>query len=510
VGTPDRPARRRWAQLRFSIIGPLLAAPPEHGDLRAALEELAQKAYRHPTTGESVRFGVSTIERWLYCARGTGDPVAALARKIPSHAGSFPAMPARLAAALEIQWRQHPGWSFQLHADNLLALVRENPSLGPMPSYTTVCRFMKDRGWLRHRKKKTRAGATPSVTPRETRSFEVSHVHGLWHLDFHAGSRKVLTQAGEWRTPLCLGVLDDCSRVCCHLQWYLDETADTLVHGFCQACAKRGLPRAALSDNGAAMLSAEFTEGLERLGIIHHTTLAYSPEQNAKQEVFWAQLEGRLLAMLEGEPELTLQLLNEATQAWVELEYQRKRHDELGTSPLERALAGPTVVRTCPSSDELRRAFRTETTRAVRRSDATFTVGGVRFELLWQYRTLRRVTLRVARWDLSSVDLCDPRTGAHVGTVLPLDKAKNADGHRRAAPLAAPSTPLAAPSGIAPHLRHLMADYAATGFPPAYLPRETRAADLADLDHDTSDDQCAADALANDRDANPDPEEDLP
>ncbi len=26
---------------------------------------------------------------------------------------------------------------------------------------------------------------------RETRSYEVTHVHGLWHLDFHEGSRPV-------------------------------------------------------------------------------------------------------------------------------------------------------------------------------------------------------------------------------------------------------------------------------------------------------------------------------
>jgi transposase InsO family protein len=507
VSSPDRPARRRWAQLRFSIIGPLLAAPPEHGDLRAALEELAAKRYKHPTTGEAVRFGVSTIERWLYCARGTADPVAALARKVPSHAGSFPAMPARLAAALEVQWQQHPGWTMQLHADNLRALVREDPWLGPMPSYTTVCRFMKDRGWLRHRKKKVRDGAV-ARTPRETRSFEVSHVHGLWHLDFHVGSRKALTRGGEWRSAVCLAILDDCSRLCCHLQWYLDETAETLVHGFSQACAKRGLPRAALSDNGAAMLSAEFTEGLDRLGILHHTTLPYSPEQNAKQEVFWAQLEGRLVAMLEGEPELTLQLLNDATQAWVELEYQRRRHDELGTTPLERALAGPTVVRPCPSSDDLRRAFRTETTRAVRRSDATFTVAGVRFELPWQYRTLRRVTLRVARWDLSSVDLCDPRTAAYVTTVLPLDKTKNADRQRRIASPTRPGAPLPPTSGIAPHLRQLMADYAATGFPPAYVPKEESAAELADLDHPTGEVEPMDDFQPDERVANLDREED--
>jgi hypothetical protein len=39
------------------------------------------------------------------------------------------------------------------------------------------------------------------------------------------------------------------------------------------------MPRAGLSDNGAANLAAENTEGLARLGVLHETTLAYSPYQ---------------------------------------------------------------------------------------------------------------------------------------------------------------------------------------------------------------------------------------
>ena len=58
-----------WARLRFSIIGALLAAPPAKGALRAALQQLAAREWRHPSTGAPVRFSVSTLERWLYRAR---------------------------------------------------------------------------------------------------------------------------------------------------------------------------------------------------------------------------------------------------------------------------------------------------------------------------------------------------------------------------------------------------------------------------------------------------------
>lgn len=36
------------------------------------------------------------------------------------------------------------------------------------------------------------------------------------------------------------GVIDDRSRLVCHLQWYLDETAESLIHGLSQAFMKRG------------------------------------------------------------------------------------------------------------------------------------------------------------------------------------------------------------------------------------------------------------------------------
>ena len=448
-----------------------MAAPADDGELKTRIAELAARAWRHPTTGEAIRFSFKTIERWWYTARGASDPLAALARKVPSHAGTHPSLGPALVEAIAQQHRDHPRWSFQLHHDNLLALTREDARLGPMPGYATLCRFMKGQGLIRARAHRHRERADgEAFVQRETRSYEVTHVHGLWHLDFHEGSRAVLTADGQWLKPQLLGVLDDRSRLCCHLQWYLEETAEALIHALSQAFQKRGLPRALLTDNGAAMIAAETVEGLERLGILHHTTLPYSPEQNGKQESFWGQIEGRLLPMLEGEPDLSLDLLNTASQAWVEEEYQRKEHSEIRESPLARYLRGPTVGRECPGSDALRRAFRTEVSRKQRRSDGTVTVEGVRFEVPSAYRTLLQLRLRVARWDLSSVDLVDPRSGDHLATLLPLDKARNAERVRRA--LASPTArEPQRPVGIAPHLRALMADYAATGLPPAYLPK---------------------------------------
>jgi transposase InsO family protein len=317
-------------------------------------------------------------------------------------------------------------------------------------------------------------GAAARQAAREVRSFEARHVHGLWHLDFHQARVRVLDEAGRWHQPVALAILDDCSRLCCHLQCYLAETAECLVHGLTQAVLKRGLPRALLTDNGAAMLAEETREGLARLGIVHETTLPYAAYQNGKQEVFWAQLEGRLLALLRAVTPLRLGFLNQAAQAWVEQDYHRRAHRELDTTPLERLLAGPDVSRPAPALNTLRLAFTRQVTRTQRRSDGTVVVAGVRYEVPSRFRTLATLTLRYPGWDRSALVLTDPRSGQPLARLLPQDKAANAAGHRRALePVAAPGpAPPAAADPLPALLRQWLADYAATGLPPAYLPKD--------------------------------------
>lgn len=469
--TNDPSQRDRWARLRFSIIGPLLAAPPGPGELQGALAALCAKRWRHPLTGLDVRFGLSTLERWYYAARRAGDPVAALKNRLRDDVGRFPSLTPAVIDALAAQYREHPGWTMQLHVDNLRVVLA--PTESALPSYPTIRRYLVAQGMRRQaRAQRASEGALAArerLEQLEVRSFEVDHVSALWHLDFHHGSRRVLTAQGQWAKPYLLGVIDDRSRLLCHLQWYLDESAHSLVHGLCQAFMKRGLPRALMTDNGAAMLCDETVTGLAGLGVVHQTTLPYSPYQNAKQESFWGRVEGRLMAMLEAEPALTLELLNQATQAWVEQEYHRSVHSEIGTTPLERYLAGPDVARQCPGTAALAQAFRIEVTRRQRRSDGTVSLAGQRFEIPAQYRQLANVQLRYARWDLSRVDLVDARTGVVLCAVHPLDKSANADGQRRALVRPAGDTVAPTPGGIAPLLRQLLADYAATGLPPAYL-----------------------------------------
>lgn len=466
-----------WAELRFSVVGGLLASPPGSGELRQRIRELAETDWLHPIKGIKYRISYPTIERWYYKSLNQDkDPVGSLRRKLRSDSGTTKHLTVEQKDWLQKNYVLHSSWSRQLHYDNLKAWLKDNPSLGMEPSYTTILRFMRHRGWERKPRVRSpfapgRAAAEARLQNRETRSYEVEHVGGLWHLDFHHASRQILTPEGGLVTPLALCVIDDHSRLCCHLQWFLNEDTRALVHGFVQALQKRGLPRALMSDNGSAMTSEEFTGGLSRFGIVHETTLPYSPHQNAKQESFWGNLEGRMMAMIERKRDLTLGELNLVTQAWVEMEYNRVRHSEIGQTPMERFLKDKSVLRNAPTeTSELTLAFRRDENRRQRRSDGTISLQGKRFEIPSSFRSLVKVTVRFAEWDLRQVHLIDPRTQACLAPLYPLDRLKNASGLRRAmGPVTAAASAPMPSDELPPLLKKLMAEYAASGLPPAYI-----------------------------------------
>jgi putative transposase len=271
---PFSSRRDSVARLRFSIVSSLLVCPPGPGELSSRLDELAAKIWHHPVSCSSIQFARSTIERWYYIAlRTPTDPLSSLRQRIRTDRGRFRLVGPALGARIRQLHQDHPGFSYALFFDNLEASLRAEPVEDPLPSPSTVRRWMQCQGLFKRRrrgpKKATRGSiaATERFENLEIRSYEVEHVHALWHLDFHAGSRKVLLRSGRFATAHLLGVLDDHSRLCCHVQWYLAESAETLAHGLSQAILKRGLPRAIMYDNGSAMKAAETEEGVRGVSI---------------------------------------------------------------------------------------------------------------------------------------------------------------------------------------------------------------------------------------------------
>jgi transposase InsO family protein len=457
------------------VLGELLQHPPTvRGERRDRLRRLAEEIWTHPQTGEPLRLGFSTISRWYDRARRASDPVAALVRQARSDRGACRAVDDAFAAALRAQHAAHPEWTAQLLYDNAVAAYRQGNGDGRVPSYPTIRRHMRAQG-MQRRRRLDRSGTARAAAAerrfvcREVERFECTHVGALVHWDFHVGSVAVCDpQRGRFQ-PRLLAFLDDRSRLVLHAQWYAEETARVAVHGFMQACAKHGLPRAVMSDNGAAMRAAEVREGFDRLGVAHRFTQVYSPYQNGKMECFWGSVEGRLLAMARADAALDLARLNRLTAAWLHEEYQRRAHATTGDAPLARFAAGPAVLRPAWSWERMVQAFTMRVERKVRRTVGTVCVEGCDFDLPPAWRHLERAVLRIARWDLSRAWLCHPRSGEVCIALLPADPQARSDGRRRrrAGPgvgeedPTSPASPTA--TGLPPLLRDMLARFEAGG-----------------------------------------------
>ena len=474
----DLSQSERIGEFRLKIIGGLLASPPVQGDLKKQLSTLANKPWLHPLSGESLYYSIPTLERWYYQAKKVKqNSMNGLATIRRNDKGQFKSLNQGICEALKKQYDAHDSWSIQLHYDNLLVTIEQDNLTSSVPSYSSILRYMKAHSMTRKSKRKgpNSPGAKKAarrLEQREVRSYEIDYVNGLWHLDFHHGSLKVINSKGEWVKPLLLAILDDRSRLICHMQWYYGEDTQCLVHGFCQALQKRALPRSLLTDNGSAMISGEFTRGLAELDIVHHKTLPFSPYQNGKQETFWANVEGRLLAMLEHQENLTLRQLNQITQAWVEGDYHQKSNQALGgKTPIDCYLNHQDVGRVCPDSLTLKKAFRKTAKRRQRHSDGTISLDGKRYEVPNAYYSLSYITVRYASWDYVNLDMIDPDTSGILTPLYPQDKSANANALRRTRNHV-PQEQALPFSKKSPYLEKLIAEYAATGLPQNYSPKD--------------------------------------
>ena len=179
--------------------------------------------------------------------------------------------------------------------------------------------------------------------------------------------------------------------------------------------------------------------------------------------------------MLDGVAQLTLDLLNHATEAWTEIEYNRAVHREPSCSPVDRFARSPDVLRSSHSSESLRDAFHLETKRSHRWNDGTISLKGIRFEIPARSRHFCEVAVRYARWDLGQVDLVDRHSGTILAPIYPLDKCANADGCRA---VIEPGSTYVPPENrrrtageLRPLLNGILQEYSATGMPAAYLPK---------------------------------------
>jgi putative transposase len=211
---------------------------------------------------------------------------------------------------------------------------------------------------------------------KERLAFAKRFANEMWQVDTLIGPY-VRDEQGTPRQTRLIAFLDDASRVCCHGQFFFEETHATLKIALRAALFKRGLPSVIYTDNGAIYAGKDLALVCGRLGCL----VCHAPVRDAaakgKIERWLREVREQFLCR---QLDLSsLRILNEQFIRWVEDDYHARVHSTLGMKPIDRFALDLSRIKFLPPGQANDELFYTETTRTVK-ADNTFSFQGRRYE----------------------------------------------------------------------------------------------------------------------------------
>ncbi len=353
------------ALFRGEIIGALTRRELDHGELRAELEQLSERAYRPPGAKVGRKYAVSTLERWLY--RYKKDGLEGLRPESRSDRGRARELSEEQRELLLDIRREHRSASVPLILRTLVAEGRlEKGSV----SAATVRRLYVDNGL-------DRIAARDGAGPKTRLRWQAEHPGALWHSDVCHGPSLLV---GKEHKPVRIhAILDDASRYIVALEAQHTERELDMLRLLVRALRQHGAPDALYLDNGATYRGDTLRVACGRLGISLLHAKPYDPEARGKMERFWRTMREQCLDYLS--KDATLHDVNVRLWAWLGQHYHVSAHAGLfGACPgtvWARAEERPSD----PIDEQrLRDALTVRERRRVRR-DTTITIEGEEFEL---------------------------------------------------------------------------------------------------------------------------------
>ena len=142
----------------------------------------------------------------------------------------------------------------------------------------------------------------------DRRAFEARWPNEMWQSDVLHG-RKVVTGNKEKKKSYLIAIMDDCSRLIAHAQFYLSEKIGDFKHCLKKGIEQRGLPHKLYVDNGSCYkaINVEQVASCLGIGIVH--TPPYTPQGRGKIERWFRYVRDNFLATCPDN--LTLEHLNE-------------------------------------------------------------------------------------------------------------------------------------------------------------------------------------------------------
>lgn len=211
---------------------------------------------------------------------------------------------------------------------------------------------------------------------KERLCFAKRFANQMWQADTLVGPF-ITERDAPARQAKLIAFLDDASRVCCHGQFFFEETAGSFKTALRAALYKRGVPQSLYVDNGAIYAGKDITVVCARLGCLLCHTPVRDAAAKGKIERFFRTVRDQFLCR---QLDLSsLAALNAQFSRWVEDEYHDTVHSALQLKPVDRfALDAARIKFLAPgqANDEL---FYSEATRTVK-ADNTFSFEGRRYE----------------------------------------------------------------------------------------------------------------------------------
>ena len=302
-----------WCGLLTSVLFEKL----EKGEERRRLRELSQQEAMFPN-GRRRQPSLSTLKRKLKKYRHGG--FNAMARKARSDRGEPRVVPAEVMATAIAAKKEQPRRS-PLMLNLILAQQH-----GQTVARSTLYRHLKAAGATR-----LKLGVTQQKVRKR---WTCEHTHEMWAGDFEYGPYVLVD--GQSVQSYLSAFIDVCSRYIVAARYYVrqnfDVLSDTLIRGF----EVHGVPQKVYLDNGKVYHAQALKRACYRLGVgLLHRAIG-DPATGGIIERFFETAQSQFESEVRAGDLLSLERLNEAFAAWLEVVHHQTANSETEQSPRQR------------------------------------------------------------------------------------------------------------------------------------------------------------------------------
>ena len=409
----------RKALLRYQIISAFLAQDPPRGERYKLLEELAGKQWLLED-GKILNVHPETIRYWVRLYRTGGFEALKDTPRQDRGVRSIPGSLIEEACRLK---QEVPERSIE---QIILIMEQMGKASAGLVARSTLHRALRARGLSARRLK--------SAGDQNLGRFQADYANDLWQADMLTGPwLPDPDRPDKHRRAYLYAFLDDASRLVLYGRFFFKGDLPALELVMKRAIQRYGKPRKTYYDNAMVFRSHKMTQICAALGMhkIVFTT-PYRPEGHGKIEAFNRFCRARFIAELKASSIRTLKDLNEAFLAWLDEHYNKRKHSELGMSPLERWLRDADRIQYV-DEQKLTRAFLFQLDRTTDKC-AVFKLHGRSYQCGWE---LAKKKIQV-HYDPEQLDLVEVfRHARFVQRAKPLTVTAHRPPKRHPAPVLA-------------------------------------------------------------------------